>query len=65
MKTQSVENRARRRLARDGRTLHKVREGTRWYYELGPYYIVSSDMNALVVSGVQIEDLADETWWSQ
>ena len=31
MKAKSVENRARRRLAREGRTLHKVREGARWY----------------------------------
>lgn len=49
--------RINRRLNREGQTLRLCREDSRWFLELGRYYIVD-DRNNITAQGVSLEALA-------
>jgi hypothetical protein len=53
---QAREARLRRRAAREGETIHRVRERSRWYSELGPYYVVD-DRNRIIASKCDLDTL--------
>lgn len=54
----AVFRRLARRLARDGNTLHKAREGSQTYYSLGPYYVINA--NRFVADAGKLKYLADK-----
>lgn len=54
----ALRSRLSRKLAHDVCTIHKFREGSREYYEHGPYYIVNERGHC--VDGGHLEDLADK-----
>jgi hypothetical protein len=55
----ALEARVRRRLAREGEVLHKCRQGSRWYPDLGDYY-AANERNHLVRTHIDLEQLAEE-----
>jgi hypothetical protein len=57
--TRALEARVRRRLAREGEVLHKCRESSQWYRDLGDYY-AADERNHLVRTHIDLEQLARE-----
>lgn len=51
--------RVNRKLIGNGQLVRKCRPG-RWHHELGDYYTLDVDMNAIVEKHVDIEDLGRE-----
>lgn len=52
-------NAIRKRAQRKWLTVHRLRDGSRYYWEYGPYYVVDADTNAIINYGiVDLEDLA-------
>lgn len=55
----ALEARVRRRLAREGETLHKCRPGSQWHRDLGDYY-AADDRNHLVRTHIDLAEVAAE-----
>ena len=56
----ALEGRVKRALERDGETLKKCREDSRWFTDLGEYYLVDLNMNSVNTKHVDLEELARE-----
>lgn len=56
----AVEHRVARRLAPDGLVLRKCNPRSRWYCNLGDYYVCRADNRLLVDSQLDLDDLARE-----
>lgn len=56
----ALEARVNRALDKDGQALRKCREDSRWYSELGDYYIVNYHTSAIDAKHCDVEALARE-----
>jgi uncharacterized C2H2 Zn-finger protein len=56
----AVEARVRRKLARDGESLHRCARGTRWYSSLGDYYLTDDTTRFVARTHLHLDDLARE-----
>jgi hypothetical protein len=56
----AVECRVRRKLAREGQSLHRTRQGSRWYSDLGKYYTAYIATAHMGRTHLHIDDLARE-----
>jgi hypothetical protein len=56
----AVEARVRRKLARDGESLHRCAQGSRWYSDLGDYYTADIATAFTCRTHLHLEDLARE-----
>ena len=56
----AVEARVKRALAKEDELLKKCREDSRWYSDLGRYYIIDIRFSAIVRKNEDLEDLARE-----
>lgn len=56
----AVEARIRRKLKDDGQQLVKIKEGSRWFDQYGPYQIVNS-LNVVEAYGCTLDQLAKDT----
>lgn len=56
----ALEARVNRVLDKDGQALRKCREDSRWYSELGDYYIVNYYTNCIDAKHCDVEALAHE-----
>lgn len=57
----AVEARVRRALEKEGQLLKKCRYDSRWYSDLGDYYVVDASTNAIEASNCDLARLAAET----
>jgi hypothetical protein len=58
--TGTHESTLRRRAARRGLTLRKVRADSQWYHTHGPFMLVDVSRNAVGASGIAREEVAAE-----
>lgn len=56
----ALEARVKRALEKDGQTLKKCREDSRWYNELGEHYTVDVELNCVNAKHVDLEAWARE-----
>lgn len=56
----AIIRRINRKLAHETQSLHRCRPGSRWWSDLGDYYIVDDARNAIVATHVSLEDTARE-----
>lgn len=49
-----------RALAKDGEILRKCRADSRWYHDLGDYFIVDVTMNTIIQKNVDLTELGRE-----
>jgi hypothetical protein len=58
-KRSAVEARVKRALSKDGQLLRRCSSRSRWFHNLGDYYIVD-ERNCIVATDVDLEQLAHE-----
>lgn len=51
----ALEKRISRKLAHEGETLRKCRYNSRWFNDLGSYYVVNSYFNSITATHVDLE----------
>ena len=56
----ALEGRVRRALAKQDELLCKCRTDSRWYGDLGDYYIADAQTNGVIAQHVDLEELAGE-----
>jgi hypothetical protein len=56
----AAEGRIRRKLKADGQQLVKIKEGSRWFDQYGPYQVVN-DRNVVEAHGCTLEQLAKDS----
>lgn len=56
----NTENRLRRRAAREGLRLMKLRESSRYYHQYGPYALVDPNTNYLVAYGLHLDEVEEQ-----
>jgi hypothetical protein len=56
----ALEGRVNRALKKDGETLKKCRQDSRWFSDLGEYYAVNIELNSVSAKHVDLEVWAKE-----
>jgi hypothetical protein len=59
MRYATSESAVRRRAARAGLRLWKVREGSRWFHEYGPYALVDPSCAMVVERGLSLANVGE------